>query len=392
MIVGKLISYFCCALKYAAAFALAPFVKNKPAYKSLWIIAERGIDARDNAYHLFKYICENHPEVNISYIISKDSADRAAVEKLGNVIDYGSFEHYIAMVLSKVKISTHIVGYSTNINFFLRLNRYGLVNGKKIFLQHGIIKDNLTYLYYKNTGVDLFVCSAKAEFEHIAGLYGYPEGVVRMIGLCRYDGLEKRDTLTRRILLMPTWRFALRDCEEKEFEESGYYKAYQSLLNSAAMAAFLEKYDLELIFYPHIEVHKYLHCFSGGSKRVRVTGFKDCSVQQLLLESDILITDFSSVFFDYGYMEKPVVYYQFDKEEFRKTHYGEGYFRYERDGFGAIAETEEELLDELKKLARNDFRLDDIYLERIRDFFSVRDKNNCKRNFERIKEIAEGKK
>ena len=37
-------------VKYGAAVIVAPFAKNKEKYKDLWLIAERGIDARDNAY------------------------------------------------------------------------------------------------------------------------------------------------------------------------------------------------------------------------------------------------------------------------------------------------------------------------------------------------------
>lgn len=388
MIIGKLISYLGCLLKYAAAFAAVPFIKNKPENKDLWIIAERGIDARDNAYHLFKYIRKNHPEINIAYIISKNSTDRKNVEKLGRIIDFKSFEHYIAMAASKVKISTHIMGYSPNINFFIRIDKLRLVRGKKIFLQHGIIKDNLTYLYYNNTDLDLFVCSAKPEIDYIRSKYGYPDGVLQMLGLCRYDYLEKQKSLTHKILLMPTWRVSLQNCTEKEFLESIYYKNYQKLLNSGELEELLEKYNCELIFYPHIEIQKFLRCFSSDKPRVKIMGFKDSTVQDLLIYTDVLITDFSSVFFDYGYMEKPMIFYQFDKEEFRKTHYGEGYFSYERDGFGKVVGNESDLFGELRKILDNGSKPEQIYLYRIHSFFTVRDNNNCRRNFERILEIS----
>lgn len=389
MKIRKLMAYFCCALKYGAAFWVAPFLRNRAKYRDLWIIAERGTDARDNAYYFFKYVRENHPEINTAYIISKYSSDRVGVEKLGRVIDHNSFEHYIAMVLSKVKISTHIVGYSPNIDFFIRLNRLGLVNGKKIFLQHGITKDNIAYLHNENTGVDLFVCAAKPELDYIQKHYGYPDNVPKLLGFCRYDSLYGKPEKTNKILLMPTWRVTLGGCGEKEFIESVYYKTYQRLINSEKIGALLEEHDCELIFYPHIEMQRFLHCFSG-SKRVRIMGFDDTTVQNLLIECDILITDFSSVFFDFGYMEKPIVYYQFDKDEFRKTHYVEGYFSYERDGFGAVTNTEAELTYEIEKLLENGSELEETYRERIHNFFTIRDKDNCKRNFEAAQKIAEG--
>lgn len=388
MILRKLARYCVYAVKYAAAFIVLPLEKKKDKNKNLWIIAERGTDARDNAYHLFCYIRKNHPEINIAYVITKQSTDRDKVARLGRVINFGSFEHYVAMAVSPVKISTHIMGFSPNINFFIRLNKLGLVNGKKIFLQHGIIKDNLTYLYYENTGIDLFVCSAKPEIEYIRKNYGYPDGILELLGLCRYDALEASTEKSKKVLLMPTWRASLQQSGEKEFLDSDYYKAYQKLLNSKELLELLEKYDYNLVFYPHIEMQRFLRCFSSENERVSIIGFNDTTVQELLTECDVLITDFSSVFFDFGYMKKPLVYYQFDKEDFRKNHYGEGYFKYERDGFGRVCETEETLLKELEKILQNGAAAEQFYIDKIDGFFGIRDKNNCKRNFDSIIRIA----
>ena len=40
--------------------------------KPVWLFSERGFDARDNAYHLFKWINANHPEIDSYYVISKN--------------------------------------------------------------------------------------------------------------------------------------------------------------------------------------------------------------------------------------------------------------------------------------------------------------------------------
>jgi len=39
------------------------FDKDKKKYKDAWLFCERGIDAKDNAYWMFKYVKENHPEI-----------------------------------------------------------------------------------------------------------------------------------------------------------------------------------------------------------------------------------------------------------------------------------------------------------------------------------------
>ena len=75
----------------------------------------------------------------------------------------------------------------------------------------------------------------------------------------------------------------------------------------------------------------------------------DYDVQDLLIRSSVLVTDYSSVFFDFAYMGKPVIYYQFDEDEFRKNHYQEGYFSYREHGFGRVLKYENERLKEKSK-------------------------------------------
>lgn len=382
----KLVRYIFCALKYAVAYFVSMFVKGSLKYRDLWIISERGIDARDNSYYLFKYVTQNHPEINIAFVISKTSPDRERVVNLGRVINYGSFEHFIALITSKVKISTHIMGYTPYIDFFVRADKIGLVKGKKIFLQHGIIKDNLTYLYNDNVNIDLFVCSALPEYEYVRDNFGYADNVVRMLGLCRYDDLHKPENKSKTVLVMPTWRYNLGNADRKVFLESEYYRVFSHLLASEKLKDILKKYDYELLFYPHIEMQKFVGCFKDAD-RIHIKSFKDVTVQELLINSDILITDFSSVFFDYGYMEKPMIFYQFDEDDFRKQHYSEGYFSYKDNAFGKVVYDESALLEELDRTLKNGANIDDIYLDRINKFFTIRDTKNCERNFNAIKEI-----
>lgn len=384
----KINDYISCLIKYPIAMAISPLFRSKNDYKDLWLISERGVDARDNGYYLFRYITKKHKDINIAYVISKNSSDRERVSKCGRIITHNSFKHFLALAVSKVKISTHIMGYTPCIDFFVRADKKGLVKGKKIFLQHGITKDNLPYLYCDNVNIDLFVCSAEPEYNYINSIYGYPDGVVRMLGMCRFDDLYKIDKPSKKILVMPTWRFHLSDVGEKEFSESEYCMAFNELLGNERLNDILEKYDYELLFYPHIQMQKFINCFHDGN-RVKVVSFKDSTVQELLINSDILITDFSSVFFDYGYMEKPMIFYQFDEENFRKEHYSEGYFEYKNDAFGKVVYDEGALLDELEHILENNSVIDDEYLGKINNFFILRDKNNCERNFNAIKEIYE---
>jgi CDP-glycerol glycerophosphotransferase len=99
----------------------------------------------------------------------------------------------------------------------------------------------------------------------------------------------------------------------------------------------------------------------------------------MILESSALITDFSSVFFDFTYMLRPTLYYQFDSAEYRRGHYKEGYFSYEKDGFGPVVNTCSDLADQIERLLVNNFALESPYAERANSFFERRDDKNCER-------------
>ena len=57
-------------------YIVSIFYKDREKYKDAWLICERGTEARDNGYWMFKYIREKHPEQKIYYIIdSKNQMD-----------------------------------------------------------------------------------------------------------------------------------------------------------------------------------------------------------------------------------------------------------------------------------------------------------------------------
>lgn len=351
-----------------------------PKYRGVWIVSERGSDARDNGYHFFKYIRENHPEIKAYYIIEKKSADYHKVAKLGNIVKYKSLKHHFLFAVSDYKISSHIFGYSPDVLSYNRFQKLGLIKGKLVFLQHGIIVNDIEWMFYPKTKLDLFVCGARPEYEAVIKRYGYPSGVVKYLGLCRYDALNKPCVLKNRILLMLTWRIDVCAVGNRDkFTQSEYYRKLQSFINNQNLIDYLDKNDLELVFYPHFEIQRFLKDFHSVSPRVIIASFNDYDVQELLMNSKMLITDFSSVFFDFAYMGKPIVYYQFDD-----IHYAHGYFDYGRDGFGPVLKTEDEVINYLAEKVNDGFLVDDMYKARAETFFEIRDDNNCERNFNAI--------
>lgn len=376
------------AVKYIIfmfVYAISVFFRKKKKYRDLWLIAERGDDAGDNGYALFCYIRKTYPQCNIKYVIRKNAGDAQKVRKVGEIVAFGSFEHYLSIILAKVLISTHVLGYTTNDYLFKRFERRGMLRGKRIFLQHGIIKDDIRDLYRDEAIPDMFVCTLQEEADYVVSQYSQPESVVSLAGLCRYDNLPFRDEQkkTKIILLMPTWRRNLYFYSGKDFLETEYYKNWQALLSSPKVGELLEKQDYHMIFYPHHQMQKFVNLFHADSERVTIAS-KEYEVQKLLIQSDVLVTDFSSVYFDYAYMQKPMIYFQFDRKEYREQNYQQGWFSYEEDGFGRVLEQLSEVESELEKIVKNGCVMEPLYWERQNRLFQFHDHNNCERNYREI--------
>ena len=117
-------------------------------------------------------------------------------------------------------------------------------------------------------------------------------------------------------------------------------------------------------------------------ERIILSNMKDYDVQDLLKRSRVLVTDYSSVFYDFAYMKKEVIYYQFDYEEFYGKHYGKGNFDFVDNGFGPVCKEENEVVENIIKICENG--IEDKYLERINEYFTLDKNNNCERIYNEI--------
>ena len=363
-------------------------------HRNLWLFCDLAGEARDNGYWLFQYVRKEHPEVDAVFAIDRNSPDFEKVNQLGETVQFGSYKHWI-LYLSAVNIISSQKASGPNASVCYVLERFRLLRGNKIFLQHGIIKDNISFLYYRYTNIRLFTCSTKRELDYVRENYGYPREHVQLLGLCRFDELLKPSQTENMIVIMPTWRKWLSHPTEGThasnlesiFLKSSYYKCWNSLLNNPEFLHLLEENNWTVIFYLHREAQKYSNFFQTTNERVQIGTFPDTEVQSLLKQAKILITDYSSVAMDFALLDKPLFYYQFDYDEFRTRHLEEGYFDYERDGFGPVCTTERDLLELIPLCMDQNHIEDSQYRIRRKDFFTLKDRNNCKRTFEAIKEV-----
>lgn len=361
-----------------------------PKFRHVWLVMERGNDARDNGYHFYRYLKTAHPEIRAYYVIDPKSPDRDKIAPLGGLVNYRSFRHYLLYYAADYLISTHVQPCAPDMILFYHLAPKHIGSpAKQIFLQHGIIKDEMKWLHRENLKIDLFVCGAKPEYEYIKSTFGHPENVPQYLGLCRFDHLLCASKPEKMILVMPTWRGSHYP-SGAAFENTTYFHAFHSLLNNPELARKLAEEGYTLIFYPHVEMQKYMPLFRAHApscKNIILADRTTHDVQDLLMRCSLLITDYSSVFFDVAYLHKPVIYYQFDDEEFRAYHYQEGYFDYKTLGFGPVCDTEDALLEQISQAFVNHMQMSPLYQKRTNEFFPLRDDSNCKRTYEAIRRL-----
>src|SRR4029077_12320708 len=97
---------------------------------------------------------------------------------------------------------------------------------------------------------------------------------------------------------------------------------------------------LSLAFLPHPNLQPLLSLMDLPG-HVQTLSYEGQDPQELFARARVVVTDFSSIAFNAAYLERPVVYYQFDAESvLGGGHTGRpSYFDYHQDGFGPVAAT-----------------------------------------------------
>lgn len=363
-------------------------IKKRP----VWIFVDREYKAGDNAEALFAFARKElkPSQVDLCFVLEKDSADFSRLKTLGTVLRPKTLRFYVKFLSAEKVLSGHHDAAVTNPfgkkgKYVADLFQYDFYN-----LSHGTLQGDLSAQL--NTHVrPIYRFIVSAEMERAALLndrYGYSEEEVALAGMCRYDMYDKRKT-AKKIIFLPTWRVSLSGkiipgSREREyipdFEESEYCKRYNALINDEKLLSVMRQYGYTGEFYVHPNYEKQTACFHGND--VISVGGSSADYVRVLSEGALLVSDYSGVTFDFAYMRKPVVYYQFD-DLFDGAHSYKGrYFSYEDDGFGKVCFGQASLVETIGAIIENGCEMDEVYRKRADDFFAYDDRDNCKRVLE----------
>ena len=378
-------------------------LKYKKFKKEIWLINDRKSQSGDNGEYFFRYlVTKKQRAIDVYFSIFKNSSDFTRLNKIGNVLAINS-QKYLNIFLTADKLISSEANYWVD-NPFGEDQKYirDLFHFKFIFINNGIIKDDLSkYLHRIKTNIDLFVTSTIREYNSILNYnYGYNNRSIILSGMPRFDELnyynlnskfeKKNNTPSKIILIIPTSRFYMKGNKNipifesiysDSFKFTDFFHFYNNLINDKRLLKMMDLFNYTGIFclYPYFSAQE------ADFKKNKLFEIKSvCNVHKLIINGSLLITDYSNIFFDFGYLKKPILYTQFDFIEYRKFQYPEGYFNYQKDGFGPICKNINETVDFIIENMKNNCSIEEKYLKRINSFFTFNDANNNERLYEKI--------
>lgn len=320
---------------------LLPLKKNLVVFESYW-----GMSAGCNPKAIYDYIDAEHPEYECVWSVRDE---RIPVSGRAKVVEQNKLPFYYALARAKYLVN--------NVNFGdLYEKRPGQI---EIQTMHGTplktlgldVEDEfpdeetkIKFLRRCGRWDYLIVQSPRAE-EITKRCYAYTKDYLRT-GYPRNDELLKRNTpeVQRQIkerlgvdpdkklvIYMPTWRV---------------HGRFDLELDLAALSKqFGDEYTFAL--------RRHYFAVPGFTRRDLMGPAIDLtyekSIDDLYLAADVIITDYSSVMFDYALLDRPMIFFVYDLEAYRDELRGFN-LDFESESPGPLLKTTEEVADALRNL------------------------------------------
>ena len=259
-----------------------------------------------------------------------------------------------------------------------------------VFLQHGptymisLNKENRSG-FLKKPWMKLHktVVSSELEAQHFIELGGMERDDLYITGMAKFDRAFRHEGADR-VVIMPTWRRWELNQAREDITQTNYYKMMRLMYDSVPA-------DLKdkVIILPHpLMAERFADIARTGAaedaemcKRIVVPD----SYEGVLRDTEVLITDYSSISYDAFYRGAKVIFYWAEKDECM-THYGEGTkLMLNLDNvFGPVAMNGEDITAAVKENYGAPQRQD--YLEKYRKIIEFHDGRNTERIIEHLKQ------
>ncbi|MEG1311642.1 MAG: CDP-glycerol glycerophosphotransferase family protein [Romboutsia sp.] len=374
------------------AFFIYPFKKNAFKDKNIWLIGGHAGDIyNDNSKFFYEYMLQNHKEVEIYWIINKDS--KVFDKIIGKKLVRGSIDNYLYYYNAKAIVFSHspsadIAPY----NFVVPILNTFHNRVVKVYLNHGTISfkkrkpmDGRLKNIIDNLLSSYNVVTASSSFEEniMVNELGMNKDSVVIVGNARYDNLPTNETAqTKDILYTPTWRDWIKFDSDK-FTSSDYFINIMNLLNDEKLNKILEEKNIKIKFYLHHLMHEFIDDIKENITGKQIVFLdKGVTLADEIRKSSVNITDYSSVAIDFLYMNRPILFYQFDVDKYKQEI--DSYIDLDNEMFGSLAYNKNQAVDKLIEIIENDFKILESQKNERNKFFRYNDNENCHRIYNAI--------
>lgn len=328
--------------KVATALSKVITIKNNK------LIFESGRGrADDNPRYFYDYLKVNRPEYNLKYLIYKTTDHDGLDPK--DIVYYNTLKYFYHIS------SSHLLVKSNSVASVISKKK----KQKYIQLWHGGEFKNCDHVpgteFPKKhiADWDIFISNNKMQNKMIQKQTGYSKEIFTL-GMIRTDYLNAnklkpikmfKENINlspdrRTILYAPTFRDSDLALDEKDLASK-----INTVIRKVANA--LNSDDVLLL-----RLHPLLKAVVIDE--VNQTNIIDVShvekVEDLLLASDILITDYSSIIYDYAILERPIIFFTYDNDEYI-SYRGDHYLSLDKDIPGECAIDAEELKNKISAIS-----------------------------------------
>mgnify|MGYP003293631993 CR=1 FL=1 len=178
-----------------------------------------------------------------------------------------------------------------------------------IFAQHGSIflKESVLELY-SDKSYNSIISATRKESELYDSRGLWQNGTQIKCGLPRWDALYRKPHDKKNIFVFFTWRTSIEKYPESQ-------KIYSDRIFEFLCDERLNKILTDNNVQLNIAMHHAMLRNKGTIKvPENVNIISTDKISQAIKESDLCITDYSSIFFDFMYLDIPVIFYRFDAD------------------------------------------------------------------------------
>ena len=177
------------------------------------------------------------------------------------------------------------------------------------------------------------------------------------------------------ILYAPTWR-------DNKFYAKGEYKFATEMDFDKLYEELSDEYTLIVKF--HYLVKENIDWTKYNDFIIECDA--DWDIQELYLISDMMITDYSSVMFDYSILKRPMIFFTYDLDDY-KNNLRDFYFDMVEEVPGPICRTNDEMIAYIKNYSEDNYKLEfgEKYKRWNEKFNEFDDGNACKKIIELIR-------